>query len=134
MIIQWKNEYSCGHSGIDADHRMVIDLLNEMDVAISVLAPPEVITTALQTLDRRVVDHFSREEARFSVLSPEDAHHHSIIHQEIRNRIHTMLEDWESGSGALINHKELKFLADFWVAHITNGDAKLAAALNEHPY
>ena len=133
MLIQWKKEFSCGHAGIDADHRMVIDLLNEMNVALMVLAPPEVITTALRTLDRRVDDHFCREEAHFNVLSAEDAQHHTTDHQEMRNRIRTMIGDWESGTGALVNQGELQFLADYWVTHITKSDVKLTAALSEHP-
>jgi hemerythrin len=129
MIIEWKSSFSSGHPLIDSDHRMVIDLLNELDVALAVVAPPEVITTALRTLERRIDEHFQREELHFHALPQDDAQHHSTEHADLRNRIAVLLDDWQNGSGAQLDRSQLLSLAHWWTAHITGADTRLAAAL-----
>ncbi|MBI3446544.1 MAG: hypothetical protein HY055_14600 [Magnetospirillum sp.] len=62
MIAIWDKRLSVGDSVLDAEHRQVISLLNEIAVASSVGAPAIIIQKALESLSRAIDRHFARDE------------------------------------------------------------------------
>jgi len=106
MIAIWDARFSVGNAQADAEHRQVICILNEIDVARSVGAPPEVMEKALETLVRTVVIHFAHDEAPRS-------DHMAIIASARR-----LLDSWRDGSPGTLERRVLVNLARRWINHM----------------
>ncbi|KIL97385.1 hypothetical protein CCC_00446 [Paramagnetospirillum magnetotacticum MS-1] len=106
MIAIWDNRYTVGNALADAEHRQVISLLNEIDVARSVGAPPEVIGKALETLVRSIESHFAGDQ-------PPQREHAAIIMSARR-----LLTSWQSRAPGAIERRALINLARRWFDHM----------------
>ena len=62
-VIQWSNQYSVGIDLLDADHKVLISLINQIDEAIRSSEPVELVRRVLDALLDYTDYHFSREEA-----------------------------------------------------------------------
>ncbi|WP_148207269.1 hypothetical protein [Paramagnetospirillum magneticum] len=113
MIAIWDNRYSVGHARVDAEHRQVISLLNEIDVARSVGAPPVVVEMALETLLRTIVAHFARDEVP-------QGDHMAIIASARR-----LLDGWRGGKPEALERRALVNLARRWIGHMGRREASL---------
>jgi len=106
MIAVWHERLSVGDRLIDAEHRRVINLLNEIDVAVRVGAPGAVIEQALRRVVRHIDDHFHA-----------DGEHGPPAHSMIRLHARRLLDDWRAGHTGDINRRRLRRLADSWIGH-----------------
>ncbi|WP_096703918.1 hypothetical protein [Magnetospirillum sp. 15-1] len=106
MIAIWDARFSVGNVQADAEHRQVISILNEIDVARSVGAPPEVVEQALETLVRTIVIHFAHDEAPRS-------DHMAIIASARR-----LLDSWRNGTPGALERRVLVNLARRWINHM----------------
>jgi len=106
MIAIWDNRYAVGNAQVDAEHRQVINILNEIDVARSVGAPPEVVEMALETLVRTIVAHFARDDAPRS-------DHMAVIASARR-----LLDSWREGKPDALGRRVLVNLARRWIDHM----------------
>lgn len=109
MIATWDNRLAIGDTAIDAEHRMVLNLLNELHVAFTVRAPRVVVQRALETLSRTVDRHFARDgltESRYGE------------HEAFAAMIHRLLADWRDGEIQEIDRRTLMNLAHRWIDHM----------------
>lgn len=115
MIAIWDSRYSVGNALSDAEHRQVISILNEIDVARSVSAPRVVVEKALETLVRTVDAHFSRDE--------EPRGDHMAIAAAARR----LLDNWRSHTPNTLERRVLVNFAKRWIAHIGRREGTLPA-------
>jgi hypothetical protein len=115
MIAIWDPRYSVGNALSDAEHRQVISILNEVDVARSVGAPRIVVEKALETLVRTIDGHFARDE---DVRGD---------HLAIASAARRLLETWRDGSRPALERRVLVNLAKRWIAHIGLREGTLPA-------
>ncbi len=115
MIAIWDNRLSTGDDAIDAEHRLVLSLLNELHVAFTVKAPRVVVQKALEALVRAVDHHFARTDLA-SVGS--DERHAIGEHAAFAVTVHRLLEDWRSGTLQAIDRRTLMHLGGRWIDHM----------------
>ncbi len=60
--IAWKNDYSVGEPALDAEHRQIIDLLNELHAAMQQGVDHQSVRPLLAQLVQYTVTHFQSEE------------------------------------------------------------------------
>jgi len=108
MIAIWDASLSVGDGTIDGEHRLVMNLLNELDVALAVGAPFAVIDKALEALDRGVARHFARS------AQPVPAAEHAYIQTWVRD----LRLAWGGGQRERVNRRALMDLGRRWIAHI----------------
>ena len=125
MIVQWRDQFAHGRPTIDADHRMVVDMLNELDMAIAVASPPEVVGCALDVLAQRIADHFRREEADLPACDGAQVHARVLDHEEILARVRRLRDEWRQGTRTVLDRGQLQALARWWVGHINGIGARL---------
>ena len=106
MIAIWDTRFSVGNALADAEHRQVISILNEIDIARSVGAPPEVVEKALESLVRAVNTHFARDQA------PQGDH--AAIAASARR----ILDSWRNNIPGALDRRVLVNLARRWINHM----------------
>ncbi|MDO8608471.1 MAG: hypothetical protein Q7R40_18220 [Phaeospirillum sp.] len=108
MIVIWDKRLSTGDAAIDAEHRLVFDLLNELDVACAVTAPAVVVQKTLEALARTVDRHFGRN-------GPSE---HMGGHAALASKVHRLLADWQGGIIQEIDRRTLMNLGRCWIDHM----------------
>ena len=93
--ILWKPSFECGHPVIDAQHRRLFGLGNELIKAVSTNKVPGDIEWLLDELVDHITDHFCTEEAVLAKTKHPISREHQGIHRallskaaELRDRYH----------------------------------------------
>jgi hypothetical protein len=63
MLVPWQKDFELGRPAADAEHREVVDLLNELDVCLADDTPGDDIDRALTELGDLLAHHLEREQA-----------------------------------------------------------------------
>ena len=119
MIAIWDSRLSTGDAAIDAEHRLVLNLLNELHIAFTVKAPRVVVQKALEALVGAAERHFSRTGPVFG--SPANrAEPGAVIgeHAAFAATVHHLLADWRAGSLQAIDRRTLMNLGRRWISHM----------------
>ena len=101
MLVQWQKDFELGHPTADAEHREVVDLLNELYVTLDGETPPEAIDRALDALVRLLASHLHAHGGDAPLISrARDLHRH-----------------WREAA-APPKRAELRALAHWWLEHL----------------
>ena len=84
--IQWKDRYNINYKEIDTQHRVLLDLLNELIDIIDGGGSPHQVSSIFQRLCAYALNHFSREErymkaAEYPGLAQQESEHVTFVHQ-----------------------------------------------------
>lgn len=120
MIAIWEQRLSTGDKVIDAEHRLVLNLLNELSVALTVNAPAVVVQKALEALVRAIDRHFARDGLT-AVGSVERAPIGE--HAALAAKAHRLLADWQSGTVTKLERRSLLSLGQRWIGHMGRHEA-----------
>lgn len=127
MIAIWEASLSVGDGAVDGEHRLVMNLLNELDVALTVKAPFTVIDKALEALDRGVTRHFARS------ATPTPTREHAYI----QSRVRQLRLAWSTGQPGGLDRPALMEVGRRWIAHIGRSEKLDRTAshtgLRDHP-
>lgn len=126
--IAWTNEYSVGVEALDAQHRRLFDVVNELDEAIEKLRGQRVMTGVLRELVGYTQEHFAFEEqlmaeAGYPGLPAHQAQHRAIIQKIERFEYELNVE------GYRISREVRDFLQHWLTTHIAQEDLAYAGAL-----
>lgn len=123
--IAWKDFYSVGHAGLDADHKRIFRTINELYDAICQGNGGELIQPVLQRLVDYSLTHFEREERVMEEHGYPDLAEHRIKHDELRRRARGL-----AAEARLATSRDLlRFLKSWWTNHIQGEDKKYAPYL-----
>ena len=84
--IAWKAEYSVDEPSLDAQHRQIIEFLNELRVAMQRGVAHEAIRPFLDQLVQYTVNHFQAEERILAAHQYPDLIQHQALHEKMRQR------------------------------------------------
>lgn len=114
-----------GHAVVDADHKQLIDSLNQLEDALREGAGKEHIAGLLDFLNRYTREHFAREEAHMKQVAcpsyAENCREHALLISRLDGWL-TRLEQGSSISLVLEVHREI---ASWIRGHILKTDCKL---------
>jgi hemerythrin len=117
--LPWNDSFSVGHRELDAEHRRMVDLINQICIASHAIKLPRQHTRLLRKLENLTEIHFEHEEAVLETLytaMPED-----------RLTLREMLADSKDGHGAE-HRKMLGDLADIRKMRLPPPDAVVAGS------
>ena len=119
--IQWKDQYNIGYKDIDVQHRMLLDLLNELIDLIDGGGHPEQISSIFQRLCDYALLHFSNEErylraAGYPDLGPQEFDHSTFVH-----RLLALNQAYDPTDPLLLEETQT-FLRNWFLDHILNAD------------
>ena len=128
-IIIWNEKlYGIGIAELDQQHRKLIDLINELNTAISRGEQKGVVGSVLAGLADYVKYHFSEEEALMEKLNYSGIDSHKKQHAHFVNRITNILKRMKKGD-AVSAYELCSFLKDWLINHICISDRKVADCL-----
>jgi len=141
MLIIWKDDFSIDGGAIDADHRMIIQRINQIIVAIRSEESIYSIAFALKNLHRVTAAHFSREEALQNLVSFPDAEQHRQQHQKLLSALH----DWVAEVNRIVSYEDFctqnetlnqckTFLYRWILGHILSHDMEMRGHMDATQY
>ena len=126
-FICWSAEFSTGVAELDVDHRLLLDLLNQLAAAIA-SGEHELIEAALAVLEHQILEHFVREESWFEQESYAKAEQHRQEHAEFHREIALQLAELHQNSRSL--KSVALFVHDWLLRHLRGYDHHFADGLN----
>ncbi len=116
----WKDFYSVGDPSIDAQHRQILDAINELYEAMRQGEDRMALKPITDRLIQYTLAHFEREEH----VMQEHAYPDFVPHKALHDKIRQNTIDLRKHLGLVTGHDLLHFLKDWWVGHIQGCDKK----------
>ncbi|MGF1643247.1 MAG: bacteriohemerythrin [Thiotrichales bacterium] len=125
-LVEWSDEYSVGIEEIDEQHKVLVDLLNQMHDAIHQRRGREVTDGILARLGEYTKVHFAVEEClmRLFDYSGYEAHKHE--HEQLIAELNQLVEKLKAKNQS-ISFELLHFLKLWLVKHIQESDREYTA-------
>jgi hemerythrin len=123
----WSENLSTDNQMIDGDHKHLIDLLNELQTAMSSGKGNEVLGGILDELIAYTESHFNREELLMKHIHYPDYEMHKAEHVKLIAEVKGFRQRFESGA-ITVSGAVYTFLSDWLNTHIKTIDKKLGEA------
>jgi hemerythrin len=127
--VQWSDELSVGVHVIDADHKMLIDLINQVLAAHEAKRPHDQLAKILAALDEYTDFHFVREEAMMEACGYEGLEEHRKVHEMLRNEVRNIRENHAREPAKVLSDEVLAFLTQWLGRHIMGHDQRYAPSM-----
>jgi hemerythrin len=124
-IASWNASLSVGVENLDADHRRLIEIMNDVFDAMMLGADSSAARKGLQVLSTYAVDHFNREEEWMAARGFTDLLRHRHEHDELRAQIARLLKQSDQGADE-VELELLVVLRDWLLRHIGASDQSAA--------
>lgn len=116
----WSDELSVGIQEIDEQHKRLVDLVNQLNVAFVTGADSKVVSEALDRLIQYTQIHFTVEESLMRILGYPDyethkKHHDALVHQVLGFKL-------QFADGKLSRLELMEFLHKWLTMHIMKED------------
>jgi len=128
-IIQWNENLSVGIDVFDRQHKKLIDLINQLNDAMSVGKGKDVLGKILTELINYTQYHFSAEEKLFGQYAYPEAQAHIREHVNLTQKATDLKKAFDSGK-TIISVQTMDFLKDWLNNHILKTDKKYGPFLN----
>lgn len=136
MPIQWRPQMAVGNALIDGDHRYLIALINNVELALGSAARAPLVA-ALDQLAQYTLDHFEREEKLMRAMRYAGYERHRQSHRDLAQQligIRAAFETAGSGEAAAGGSEALIALLRSWLLdHVLKEDLLLKPELAGYP-
>ena len=123
-LITWQDSYSVGVGAIDRDHRLIIDLVNQLHDAHETAQSGDVVTSVLNILCEYVEHHFTVEDEAMERGGYPQVDQHRREHRRLSQRVREMRQLYAEGEYAAIGPEMLMFLTHWLSSHILGADMR----------
>jgi len=125
-LMEWSEDIATGHQGIDSQHRILIDFINRLNIAMQSddRAATDSIIAGLVDYAQK---HFAYEEAMMRETSYSDYDDHRKKHAELMNDVRSRCNGFKDGT--VTAHHIIAFLMEWLITHIQRTDKILAKHL-----
>lgn len=126
MFITWSSEYETGVPAVDRDHKILVDLINQVDALVAEGGGPDAVGEVVERLTDYVAEHFAREERLMEEAGFAGAAAHMARHEDFTHRVGSLAREYEFDPESVDMREVLDFLADWLVNHILKADKAFA--------
>jgi len=127
-FFEWKDSMTVGHQMIDRDHRMLIQYVNEMHIAMMAGKGKDAVGGILNKLVAYTKEHFGREEIVWRAGHYAGLEKHKKEHAGLLKTVGDFKVKYEKGTAAL-SIELMNFLRDWLNNHILKEDKAAADAI-----
>lgn len=121
-FVEWTDNLSVGIEEIDAQHKLLVQLINRLyDETIVHQPDAQVLDNILNQLVEYTVIHFAVEESLFRIFDYPAAETHTHHHDDLKNQVLALQKKVRSGE-ASVNTELLLFLKGWLQHHILEED------------
>jgi hemerythrin len=116
--VKWKECYSVSEPSLDAQHRQIIGILNDLYAAIDAGQEYDELKGLLDRMVTYTMNHFNHEEDLLRACGYPDFENHKSLHDSMRRRTMGL-----RGHASLVTGRDLlNFTRDWWISHIQGED------------
>ncbi|MCB1909408.1 MAG: hemerythrin family protein [Rhodocyclaceae bacterium] len=128
-LIEWNASMATGHMEIDAQHTVLLAILNRLHEAIQAGEGEAITAPVIRELIEYTRYHFRSEEALMVHIPAEAA----LAHKSNHARLLQVVREFEAqcDRGDIEPQELLDFLKDWLLVHITGTDKHLASLLGK---
>jgi hemerythrin len=127
-MFEWKPEYSLGVAALDAEHRKLFGMAEELHAAMMAGQARPALAGLLEALLVYTGQHFADEERLMRLRDYPLRAAHKAEHDKLTRRAHAFREEFRAGRMA-ISVDLLSFLKDWLTKHIQGSDRQYAPYL-----
>jgi len=124
--IKWGEHLETGVPIIDDEHKMLVDILNELFTACFVGQGESHLKSILERLLASIRDHFTQEEDYLAAQGDSTIEEHKAEHETFLERITHFHRSTEDAVEENLSHDALSFLHDWIVDHLSTESQELA--------
>ncbi|MGA2116402.1 MAG: bacteriohemerythrin [Bryobacteraceae bacterium] len=128
VAVSWRDQYSVGIPSIDAEHKKLIGLINDLHAAMLDGRGKEVMGKILDGLAAYTLSHFSHEERLMQSHRFPGFERHKAEHDNLVKQVKDLQQAFRLGT-ASISVEVMMFLQNWLVKHIMGMDKQYSAAL-----
>ena len=122
LLIEWNESLSVGIQEIDEQHKVLVNLLNELHEAIRHHHGREASVEILNRLADYTRIHFTVEESLMRILAYPDYEAHKGHHEDLIGQMQDLQERMNHGDA--VSFELLHFLRNWLTNHIMEGDQR----------
>jgi hemerythrin len=130
-IIKWAEDYSVGVEEIDKQHKVLVQMLNDLFDAMSVGKANDVLGVIINKMVGYAQLHFSTEEKYFDAFNYEFSQEHKDEHQRFTDDVASFKKGFDSGN-IVLSMEVFRFLKDWLTRHILGSDQKYVKCFKEN--
>jgi len=132
QFMVWNDRIGVGVEDVDADHKKLIAMINELYDAILAGSGRKKLSALLDRLVDYTRYHFAREEELFARTGYPDAAAHKQQHEEMAKWINTAWHRYRNSNIAAPSFEVMNYLKDWLFDHILGSDRKFAPHMKAH--
>lgn len=121
-LLAWSEAYGVGNAMLDSDHRILINLLNQLHDATETGQSREVVGTVVNVLAEYTEHHFRREEAMMAQAGYPELAAHQAVHRTLETKVRDIRDRWMAGERSVLDEEVLAFLKKWLTDHILGAD------------
>ena len=130
-LIDWGPKYFIGLKTIDDEHKILVDLINELYVAFGTSNNNKTIKKVLDKLLDYTIYHFGNEEKMFKKFGYKEEEGHHLQHEKFIDKMKQFRNNFQNES-MTVSFDLLNFLKDWLLNHILKIDVKYVPFMKEH--
>jgi hemerythrin len=123
--VEWKPFYSVGHNAIDAEHKRLLEIVDDLFLAIQSDKDGVHAKEVLERLAEYTIIHFDHEERVMQGCAYPRLEAHRALHDEMRRQVFA----WREDPYSVADHDLLRFVKTWWVQHIQHADKEYSPYL-----
>lgn len=128
-VFAWSPKYSVNIKQIDDQHKKLIELINDLDGAMSQGKGKAVLDKILTGLIQYTKTHFATEEGFMKVHGYPAYEEHKAKHEKMTQKVLDIQKQYQEGR-ITITYEVMKFLQDWLDKHILGTDRMYGSFLN----
>ena len=129
-LMIWNDKFSVGVAVIDAEHKKLVSMVNDLYDAVQGGHGKEVLGKILDGLIGYTASHFAHEERFFAETGYPDAAAHKKQHDDLKKQVLDVQAKYKAGATGTLTVEVLNFLKNWLIGHIQGSDKKYAPHLN----
>ena len=129
LRLEWTPKISVNTEEIDNQHKKLFLIINKLIIIRKEKAEPDTILEVLRELIDYSDKHFKTEDHYMNENNYPLFKSHIDEHEDYFGKMEKFVEDYGKGSETLTD-EVLKFLAGWWIEHVSEVDMKYARYVN----
>ena len=123
-LLEWQPEFSVGIDSVDAEHRELIDLINDLHRQMAAGSTQETVIENLGEIFARISAHFALEEAEMKNRRYDEYEAHKASHELLLDELRDIMDQVED-DGSYDEARLSSRLGDWFGEHFRTYDARL---------
>jgi hemerythrin len=131
---EWKESFSVGCDIIDADHKILISLINQLDDAMETGQARDVVASVLNVLIEYTETHFGREEKLMEISGYPGIEAHKTEHARLTAQVRDIRDRFQRGERRVVDEELMSFLKTWLSGHILGIDMQYRPYIEKADY